>query len=176
MAVENQEQVRRRIRAELIKKEPGIENETDLARVLNRSQGVNRSATREALQGGRSIPGSLLEAIEREFGFSRRRFIESGKWPDDETQAEQIAKLSKEEFNALIDLASNPKLRALAAKLKTTSPENLAILERLLNENVSFANMFMLALERATTAKDNEAELARLKKISSDIKKGLKKK
>ena len=168
--------IRKRLRSHLIGKSAQFGDDTELARELGSTGLFDRGNATKMLRGDRQVSRGFLDAIESMSGFRSRYYIETGEWPDDETQAEQIAKLSKEEFNALIDLASNPKLRALAAKLKTTSPENLAILERLLNENVSFANMFMLALERATTAKDNEAELARLKKISSDIKKGLKKK
>lgn len=125
LAVENQDEVRARIRAEIIGKKPGIKNETDLARVLSKNQEINRSATRDALKGSRSLPTTVLDAIEREFGFALRYYVEKGVPPSEEEQAVEIARLPKDQFRALLDLAASPQIRATIESL-SVSPVSVA--------------------------------------------------
>lgn len=170
MSGKKDDTIRKRIWSEIIRKEAGLENETDLAGRLGRTEHYDRSNARKAMQGTIGISPRFLDAIEEEFGFRRRHYVETGKWPNDETQAEQIAKLPKEEFQALLDLASSPGVRDFLLEIKKSSPEDMEFLQELLRADVSLVALLMKALAKSEDAADEEAEVARIQRIAQRVR------
>ena len=170
MSGKKDDTVRKRIWSEIIRKEAGLENETDLAGRLGRTEHYDRSNARKAMQGTIGISPRFLDAIEEEFGFRRRHYVETGKWPNDETQAEQIAKLPKEEFQALLDLASSPGVRDFLLEIKKSSKEDLDFFQDLFRTDPALTISFLKAMSKSEKAPDEEAEVARIRKIAKQVR------